>query len=70
MMLPIAKRGFYKGVLGEEAALHVPGIVDLRMTAKADQLLEPLPEGSSYLGFLFASARTPGEAEEALRAAS
>ena len=34
----------------------VPGIEDLRITAKPDQLLEPLPEAGSYLGFIFARA--------------
>jgi hypothetical protein len=31
--------------------------------------LVPLPEGSSYLGFIFARAPTPAAAERALRAA-
>jgi hypothetical protein len=31
--------------------------------------LVPLPEGSSYLGFMFACAPTPEEVEAALRAA-
>ena len=31
--------------------------------------LVPLPEGASYLGFMFARAATPAEAEAALRAA-
>jgi hypothetical protein len=29
----------------------------------------PLPEGSSYLGFIFARAESPAAAEEALREA-
>jgi len=29
----------------------------------------PLPEGASYLGFIFAKADTPGDVEQALRAA-
>jgi hypothetical protein len=28
----------------------------VQITAKQDQLLEPLPEGDSYLGFIFARA--------------
>jgi hypothetical protein len=31
--------------------------------------LQALPEGASYLGFLFARARTPEQVEAALRAA-
>jgi hypothetical protein len=32
-------------------------------------VVTPLPEGSSYLGFIFARAENPAAAEEALRAA-
>ena len=39
------------------------------ITAKPGQLLRPLPEGTSYLGFVFARARTPDEVIAALRAA-
>ena len=68
MMIPIPKRGVYKGVDGIEAARAVPGIEDVRITAKADQQLVPLPEGSSYLGFIFARASTAADVEAALRA--
>jgi len=33
------------------------------------QRVVPLPEGSTYLGFIFSRAETPGEAEAALRRA-
>ena len=69
MMIPIARRGIYRGVDGVDAARAVPGIDDVRITAKADQLLIPLPEGASYLGFIFARSPTAGEVERALRAA-
>jgi hypothetical protein len=39
------------------------------ITAHLGQLLVPLPEGSSYLGFVFARAETPGEVEQALKKA-
>jgi biotin carboxylase len=54
MMIPIPRRGIYRGVEGVDAARLVEGIDDVRITAKADQLLVPLPEGASYLGFIFA----------------
>ena len=38
------------------------------VTAKAGQRLVPLPEGSSYLGFIFARGETPGEVESCLAA--
>ena len=54
MMIPIPRRGMLKRVHGIEAAAATPGIDDVRITAKIDQMLEPLPEASSYLGFIFA----------------
>jgi biotin carboxylase len=69
MMIPIPRRGLYKGVVGEEAARQVPHIEDLRITAKPDQLLEPVPEGDSYLGFIFARALEPVDVVAALREA-
>jgi len=59
MMIPIPKRGVLRGVEGIDAARGVPGIVDLHITAKMEQLLVPLPEGASYLGFIFARADAP-----------
>jgi hypothetical protein len=69
MMIPIPRRGIFKGVAGEEAARAVGYVHDLRITAKVDQVLVPLPEGSSYLGFIFARAPTPDAVVAALRAA-
>jgi hypothetical protein len=69
MMIPIPRRGIYKGVDGERDARRVPGIIDVAITAKADVKLTPLPEGKSYLGFIFAHAPTPVAVEQALRAA-
>jgi hypothetical protein len=39
------------------------------VTAKTDQLMEPLPEAGSYLGFIFARAPRPQEVEAAVRMA-
>jgi hypothetical protein len=69
MMIPIPKGGLYEGVEGEERAAAVPGIEDVILTAQPGQRLLPLPEGSSYLGFLFARAETADEVETALRSA-
>jgi ATP-grasp domain/L-amino acid ligase C-terminal domain 2/ATP-grasp N-terminal domain len=69
MMIPIPRRGIYRGVDGIGAARQVPAVDDVRITAKADQLLVPLPEGASYLGFIFARAERSAGVEEALRAA-
>jgi biotin carboxylase len=69
MMIPIPRRGILKGVTGEEAARACAGVTDIRITAKIGQLLEPLPEAGSYLGFIFARGATAAEAESAVRAA-
>jgi biotin carboxylase len=67
MMIPIPRRGVYRGVHGVNAAATVVGIDDVRITAKADELLLPLPEGRSYLGFIFASGDEPARVEQSLR---
>ena len=69
MMIPIPHRGIYKSVEGEDAARRVEHVTDVRITAKQDVRLLPLPEGRSYLGFIFARASTPLAVEQALRAA-
>lgn len=69
MMIPIAQAGVYEGVEGVRAAEETPGVEEVIITAKAEQKLVPLPEGASYLGFIFARAATPELVEGALRAA-
>ncbi|MFT3916836.1 MAG: ATP-grasp domain-containing protein [Anaeromyxobacteraceae bacterium] len=69
MMLPIPRRGVLHGVAGLEAARAVPGVVDVVITAPEGREIVPLPEGDSYLGFLFAKGETPADVEAALRAA-
>jgi len=67
MMIPIPRRGVFREVAGVDDARRVPGIVDVQITAKPDQLLVPLPEGASYLGFIFARGDAPSAVTEALR---
>jgi len=67
MMVPIPKRGLLKRVTGDDAARRIPDVTEVIVTAKADQLLEPLPEAGSYLGFVFARGNTPADAERAVR---
>lgn len=69
MMIPIPGAGLLKGVKGIEAARAVPGIDSIEITAQLNQPLIPLPEGESYLGFIFASGRHPAGVEAALRQA-
>jgi biotin carboxylase len=69
MMLPIPGPGVLEEVHGQDAARAVPGITGLEITVTRGRVVEPLPEGDRYLGFLFAKAGTPAEVEDALRAA-
>jgi hypothetical protein len=67
MMIPIPARGVYRGVAGVDEARLVTGIDDIVITAKTDQVLVPLPEGASYLGFVFARGVTAAVVDRALR---
>ena len=69
MMMPIHQAGLFKRVDGLEDARAMDCVEDVVITAKRDQHIAPLPEGSSYLGFIFARADAPGEVVAALRAA-
>jgi biotin carboxylase len=69
MMIPIPRRGVYQSVTGIEQAQDIPGIEGVEITAKEGQEMIPLPEGASYLGFIFAHASHSRAAEEALRQA-
>ena len=67
MMIPIAKAGVYESVEGVERAATVPGIEDIIITAQPGQRMIPLPEGASYLGFIFARGESATAVEDALR---
>lgn len=69
MMIPIPRRGVYRGVSGVEKARRIRDIDDVIITAKPDSTLVPLPEGRSYLGFIFATGDSPASVEDALRCA-
>jgi hypothetical protein len=69
MMIPIPRSGIYRRVDGVETAGRVPGVDEVQITAKPDQRLMALPEGASYLGFIFARAAAPADAEHAVREA-
>lgn len=69
MMIPIPRRGILRSVTGIELARATEYIVDIEITAERGQLLVPLPEGSSYLGFIFARAPTPLAVTASLRLA-
>ncbi len=69
MMIPIPKGGIYQGVAGVAEARQVEGLEDVIITAKVGQEILPLPEGASYLGFIFARGGLADQVEAALREA-
>ncbi|HEY7340684.1 MAG TPA: ATP-grasp domain-containing protein [Ktedonobacterales bacterium] len=69
MMIPIPKGGVLRAVHGVEEAETMPNITGIEISIRPHTVVTPLPEGSSYLGFIFARAESPAAAEEALRAA-
>jgi biotin carboxylase len=67
MMIPIPRRGMLKRVNGIDRASAIRGVEEVRITAKVDQMLEPLPEAASYLGFTFARGSDPRSVVRALK---
>jgi hypothetical protein len=67
MMIPVPKSGIFEGIAGKEAACSIPGITELTITARLHDAIAAWPEGSSYLGFLFARGDTPEKVEQSLR---
>jgi len=69
MMIPIPAGGWFKDVQGVEEAKAVPLVQDVTISVRLNQRIVPLPEGASYLGFIFAKGSTPADVEQALRRA-
>jgi len=69
MMIPVPRSGILEKVEGEEGARSVKDITNLEITARLHDFIAAWPEGSSYLGFLFARAAGSAAVEAALREA-
>jgi len=69
MMIPIPAAGVFVEAHGQDRASAVPGVEEVIISAKQGQKLLPLPEGSSYLGFLFARGESAEDVEASLRCA-
>jgi len=67
LMIPIPGAGVLKRVEGLLEAQRISFISELSIEVRDGYELVPLPEGNSYLGFIFAEAPTVEEAEKALR---
>jgi biotin carboxylase len=69
MMIPIPATGILTGITGVAAAAATPGVDKVEITAKINYPVTRLPEGDSYLGFIFAQGDDPARVEQALREA-
>ncbi len=69
MMIPVPRSGIFEGVEGLDEVEKIPGVEEIQITARLRDYVAAWPEGSSYLGFIFARAGKPEEAESVLRAA-
>jgi len=69
LMVPIPRAGMLRSVRGIDEARSVPLVEDVEITARTGYPLVPLPEGDSYLGFVFARGEHPAAVEAALREA-
>ncbi len=69
MMIPVPHSGTLEKVEGEELARSVAGITGVQITARLYDYIAAWPEGSSYLGFIFARGDSPEFTESALQRA-
>jgi biotin carboxylase len=69
MMIQVPKTGVLEKVEGEDQARATPGVEDIRITARLHDFIAAWPEGSSYLGFIFARGDSPADVESSLRKA-
>ena len=69
LMIPIPKAGVLKRIEGLLEAQALPFIDEINIQIREGHELIPLPEGSSYLGFIFAYAGNAVQVEQALREA-
>jgi len=67
IMIPTERAGRFIEVRGLDEAKAVSGVEGVTISAHQGQQLVPLPEGSRYLGFIFARADSPEAVEAALR---
>lgn len=69
LMIPIPSAGRLVAIEGIGDALAVEGITEFDQTIASGKIVQPLPEGSRYLGFLFATGTSPEDVEASLRTA-
>ena len=67
LMIPIPAPGLLRRVAGVDEARAVTGVEAVEIAAALNSRLVPLPDGDSYLGFVFARGEDPAQVERALR---
>lgn len=70
MMLPVPAAGVLRAIEGVERARAVDGIVDVVITARVGETVVPLPEGNTYMGFVFGRGDDPAAVEAAFHQAA
>ncbi len=69
LMIPIPRAGILRRVEGVLSARRIAYVEDVEISVREGYELIPLPEGASYLGFIFARATSPTLVETSLRQA-
>ena len=69
LMIPTPGTGVLRRVEGVMAASRIPGVREVSITVREGYELTPLPEGGTYLGFVFALGEGPAAVEDSLRRA-
>jgi biotin carboxylase len=70
LMVPVPEAGRLRSIEGVADVRAIPSVTDVAITAKPGALLEPLPEGGTYPGFVFAQGDHPDDVIGALREAA
>lgn len=69
LMIPTPGAGTLRRVEGVMAASRIAGIREVSITVREGYELTPLPEGGTYLGFVYALGEDPAGVEDSLRRA-
>ena len=70
LMVPVPETGRLRSVEGVDDVRGMPAVTGVEITAKSGAMLEALPEGGTYPGFVFAEGAQPDDVIAALREAS
>jgi biotin carboxylase len=69
LMLPVPSSGTVRSITGTSEAAALSGVTSVELTIPVGQVVESLPEGDRYLGFVVARAEDAAAVESVLRRA-